>query len=171
MTTAMNELNIYSKSKDPRGRLLSNFAVTPFELDGIQIRSLEGMLQGIKFPEGDARREQAFGTAGLAAKVLGRKATWTGMVFWNGSAIEFGSDEHRALLIRGLEAKFAQCAEAREALLATGDLTLVHRLAVFARRKKTSNPSSSTKTSLPNAKYCEALMAIRSRLRSSASAV
>jgi len=65
-------------------------------------------------------------------------------------------------LIRGLEAKFTQSKDAKAALLATGDLTLVHKLGRTAGK-----PGQG---SLPNRQFCETLMRIRDRLRATAAA-
>jgi hypothetical protein len=46
--TDENQLNIRSDSPDPRGRILSNLASTPFQVGGIVFQSVESALQGIK---------------------------------------------------------------------------------------------------------------------------
>ncbi len=59
---------------DWRGVALSNLTLSPFVLDGVLLASVEGFIQGIKFPPGDARREQAFVASGWAAKKAGQGA-------------------------------------------------------------------------------------------------
>lgn len=162
MNANAQELNIHSRAKDERSKKLSNFAKCPFELDGVTLASIEGLLQGIKYQEGDPGREKTFEMSGLAAKVSGRKAPWTGMVYWKGETLQFGSEAHRALLIRGLEAKFTQCEDAKAALLATGGLTLVHKLG-----RRAGKPGQG---SLPNGRFCETLMRIRDQLRATETA-
>jgi len=49
--TEENELNIRSDSTDPRGKILSNLADTPFEIEGTIFPSVESALQGIKFKD------------------------------------------------------------------------------------------------------------------------
>src|SRR5262245_20701331 len=49
--------NISSTAADWRGLALSNFGLSPFVLDGKVFASIEGFVQGIKFPEGDPRRD------------------------------------------------------------------------------------------------------------------
>lgn len=49
----ITHINIYSKGKTVLGRLLSNFAETPFIYDGISFRSVEGCL--FYFRTGDKR--------------------------------------------------------------------------------------------------------------------
>lgn len=39
---AADHINVYSRSASPLGRMLSNFAHTPFELHGIRFESVEG---------------------------------------------------------------------------------------------------------------------------------
>ena len=63
----MQTLNIYSKSDDWRARRLSNFPADPFILDGEEMASVEGFIQGTKFPEGHPARKQAFQMEALLA--------------------------------------------------------------------------------------------------------
>ena len=144
-------LNIYSKSSDPRGRLLSNFSHHPFLIDGQKFESVEGFIQGIAFPEGDPKREAAFKAWGSAAKKFGelqeKKYVW-----WQGKEIIFGSPEEHALIEQALRAKFAQNPDVKEALIATRDFRLTHLL---------PDPEPST-TCLPAKTFCSILMKIRS---------
>ena len=52
-------LNIFSRSDEPLGRALSNFAHTPFELDGVKYASVEAFYQGLKYLDPVKRAEMA----------------------------------------------------------------------------------------------------------------
>src|SRR5690606_13289871 len=89
------------------GVALSNFMLSPFVLDGILFASIEGFIQGIKFPEGDPRREQAFVSSGWDAKRLGDTAGRSG-AYWKGERIAYGSDAHHRLIEKAIRARIAQ---------------------------------------------------------------
>ena len=44
-------INVISTSREPEVRLISNFAETPFSLDGRTYASVEGFWQGLKFAD------------------------------------------------------------------------------------------------------------------------
>lgn len=143
-------LNISSKSDDCRARRLSNFSADPFLLDGERMASAEGFIQGIKFPEGDQTRQQAFQSVGVEAKRFGKKAERK-FVWWKGQAIPYGSTEHHQLIERAIHAKFEQNEEAMIALLATDGMVLTHDLGY-------PDPPN---TSLPANTFCDILTRIR----------
>lgn len=126
--------------------LLSNFAATPFELDGARYASLEGFWQMMLFPEGpdDERarfpgiewqhtREQVARMTAFDAKSAG-DAAWENMkrmgidwVTYRGRRMDYyrtGKNEHYDLIVRATRAKVEQNPEVRRVLLATGDLVL-----------------------------------------------
>jgi hypothetical protein len=51
-------INVTSRTPEPL-RLVSNFAHTPFRLDGFGYESIEGFWQGLKFPDAADRRRLA----------------------------------------------------------------------------------------------------------------
>lgn len=122
-------LNVVFSSPDWRARLLSNFAHTPFELWGEKFASVEGFWQGLKFEEGSTEQKRVFLLWGYEAKKAGRRAPKRDTFTWRGAVYRAGSSEHHQLMRAALEAKFAQNANARRALLATAGLVLVHKLA------------------------------------------
>jgi predicted NAD-dependent protein-ADP-ribosyltransferase YbiA (DUF1768 family) len=122
-----NTLNIYSKSDDRRGRILSNFSHHPFVLEGESFESVEGFIQGIAFPEGDPRREAAFKAWGGEAKEFGKEQK-KDFVWWKGKQFVFGSKDEEVLIEKAIRAKFEQHPDAREALIATKGLVLTHIL-------------------------------------------
>ncbi|HBP22012.1 MAG TPA: hypothetical protein DEA08_30040 [Planctomycetes bacterium] len=126
--------------------LLSNFAATPFELEGTRYASLEGFWQAMKYPEGpeDPRAQHpgltwkhtraeveamtAFDahSAGVAAEE-NMKAMGIDWISYRGERLRFkGPDQarHYELILAASEAKVAQNPRVREVLLATGDLVL-----------------------------------------------
>lgn len=150
----MATLNISSKSDDWRASRLSNFSVHSFVLDGEEIASVEGFVQGIKFQEECLIRYHAFHSVGKEAKKNGASAK-NEFVWWKGQAILYGSTEHHQLIERAIRAKFEQNEDAMRALVSTGNLTLIHEL---------GSPESPN-TSLPAAIFCDILTRIRSESR------
>jgi predicted NAD-dependent protein-ADP-ribosyltransferase YbiA (DUF1768 family) len=125
---ACNEpINVTSRSKDPAVRLLSNFAPTPFELDGQPYASVESFWQGLKFAKASERRRIAALT-GPEARRAGDAQPYGPTVSYGGEDVPVGTHAHWALMERACRAKFAQNAEAQEALLATGGRPLTHRM-------------------------------------------
>jgi predicted NAD-dependent protein-ADP-ribosyltransferase YbiA (DUF1768 family) len=149
---ACNEpLNVVSFSPDPAARLISNFAATPFVLDGRDYASVEGFWQGLKFPaERDRRRVAAL--SGSQARDAGEAQPYGPTVAYDGQVVPVGAWGHWQLMERACLAKFAQHAEAREALLSTGERTLVHRVRRDSR-------------TIPGALMADIWMRIRRRLR------
>ncbi len=126
--------------------LLSNFAATPFELDGARYASLEGFWQMMLYPEGpdDPRalfpglewkhtRAQVAAMTGFEAKTAGDLA-WANMkkmginwVTYHGKRMDYyvpDKGEHYDLIVRATRAKIEQNPEVKRILLATGDLVL-----------------------------------------------
>lgn len=148
--TPVQILNIGSRSDDWRAGRLSNFSADPFTLDGVRLASVEGFIQGIKFPENDPRRKRAFQSTGRDAKRLGMEAERK-FVWWQGQVILYRSPEHQHLIEHAIRAKFEQNPEALKALLATKGATLTHDL---------GHPES-PRTSLPAKVFCDILTRIR----------
>jgi predicted NAD-dependent protein-ADP-ribosyltransferase YbiA (DUF1768 family) len=119
-------INVISTARDPAIRLLSNFAETPFELDGRTYASVEGFWQGLKFPDAAKRREVA-ALAGGKARRAGDVVPQSETFVYERRTIRAGSPEHWQLMALACWAKFSQHAEARRALLATGARPLVHK--------------------------------------------
>lgn len=142
---------IRSKSPDPAAQLISNFALTPFELDGETYRSVESFWQGLKF-EDRLERRQVAEMEGAAARGVGEKKGYGQTVRYQGEEIPVGAWRHWELMERACWAKFTQNADAREALLSTGERPLTHRL---RRDSKT----------IPGALMADIWMRIRHKLR------
>lgn len=146
----MATLNVSAKSTDWRASRLSNFSPDAFVLDDEEFASVEGFVQGTKFPEGNPLRQQAFKSVGKDAKRLCVNAE-NKFVWWKGQTIPYGSSEHHALIERAIRAKFEQNEAAMRALISTGNLTLIHEL---------GSPESPM-TSLPAKVFCDILTRVR----------
>jgi len=149
-------MNISSKGDWP-ANVISNFAATPFVLDGVACNSGEGFIQALKFPNPEMQKHIC-SLVGLGAKKAGRKAASRiriqRKVWWQGAEYEFRTDDHFALIERGLRAKFTQSDRARRALLATRDATLTHE----------TGHSDDGWTSLPAPVFIRILYKIRAEL-------
>ena len=154
MGSAEATINVSSTSTDWRGLALSNFGLSPFVFDGMLFASVEGFIQGIKFPEGDPRRNSAFASSGWDAKRLGDTADRSG-AYWGGVCVPYGSPEHHRLIERAMRARIAQSPGLQEALRSTAGATLVHKVGTGAE---------SSTTSLPASVFCRILTEIRAEL-------
>lgn len=126
--------------------LLSNFADTPFTLDGIKYGSVEGLWQAMKYPEGpnDERlkdssvvwpftRAQVAAMTAFEAKDAGKiagdnmkklKISW---ITYQGKKIEYkttGQQAHYDVIYAATVAKVNQNPSVRTVLLKTGSLNL-----------------------------------------------
>jgi predicted NAD-dependent protein-ADP-ribosyltransferase YbiA (DUF1768 family) len=142
-------LNITSRSPTPL-RLISNFAHTPFILDGSSYASIEGFWQGLKFPEDTDRRRLA-ALYGSEAKDAGFYAPASEELNYRGRKVRIGTWEHRQLMERACDAKFQQNEKAAAALRMTSKRPLVHR----------TKPDSKT---IPGVIMAEIWMRIRDQL-------
>jgi predicted NAD-dependent protein-ADP-ribosyltransferase YbiA (DUF1768 family) len=120
-------INVTSLASDPAVALIGNFAATPFFLDGEHYASVEGFWQGLKFSDHAERRRVAM-TDGAGAKQAGAAQGYGPTVEYQGREVAAGTWDHWQLMRRACEAKFTQHALAREALLATGERPLEHRV-------------------------------------------
>jgi predicted NAD-dependent protein-ADP-ribosyltransferase YbiA (DUF1768 family) len=119
-------INITSQSPPPL-RLISNFAHTPFVLDGAEFASVEGFWQGLKFPDEPDRRRLA-ALYDSAAKNAGFAAPPVDAFVYGGRSVRVGTFDHWQLMKRACLAKFEQNEAARDALLSTGTRPLVHQV-------------------------------------------
>ena len=116
-------INVTSGSPDPI-RLIANFALTPFELDGVRYACVEAFWQSLRFPPEERPRLATL--AGPVAKQESNKQPYGSHIIYGGQTIPVGTFEHWQLMRRACAAKFAQSADARAALLGTGDRPLIH---------------------------------------------
>lgn len=136
---------------------LSNFAPHAFEFDGVQVASMEGLLQAFKFDKIHMQIEVCK-NVGIVAKRRGsgRSKHWQRVqkLWWNGVEYDRHGPEYQALLDRAYDA-LATNDGFRRALLATGNATLTHSIG-------RQNPSE---TVLTRAEFCSRLTRLRAQLR------
>jgi predicted NAD-dependent protein-ADP-ribosyltransferase YbiA (DUF1768 family) len=153
-------MNISSKGPWPCN-VLSNFAATPFVIDGVQCNSAEGFIQALKFPNLEMQKHTC-SLVGIAAKKAGKSAAerirLRRKVWWHGKEFEFRSPEHFELIERALRAKFTQSDRAKRTLLATRDATLTHEV----------GQSANALTSLPATVFIRILYKIRAEVQAEA---
>ena len=145
-------LNIYSKSKDPVARALSNFAAHEFMLDGFRIGCFEAFLQSMKFREPQQQRA-VLGMNGKEAKLAGSRQPLeqTGWLYWNGCGYRRNSREYRLLLERAYDA-LLENEDFRNALISSRGKLLIHTIGRFRH------------TILTAPEFCSILMKKRRRL-------
>ena len=134
---------------------LSNFAPHPFVFRDVQVSSMEGFLQSLKFKEPDMQKHICT-LVGKKAKCTGKNKPWykTQTLWWNGNPIKRDSQEYQDLLDEAYNAMFDQNEKARKALLATGNAVLKHSI---GRRKI-------NETVLTQKEFCSRLTDIRDRI-------
>lgn len=145
----MSTVNIYSKGWQWLGRVLSNFAHTPFRLHDELIASIEGFHQGTKYEDVATQRE-IFGLCGKTAKAAGTVANQAAKAaskmangcsspdrFWLGGRMPLKSAEFSTLYRAALRAKFTTHPLAKGALLATIGCDFEHRV---PRRRRGGGP-------------------------------
>jgi predicted NAD-dependent protein-ADP-ribosyltransferase YbiA (DUF1768 family) len=147
-------INIGSRVANPQWRPISNFAHTPFVLDGRTYAGTESFWQGLKFPD-EADRRRIAPLHGCDAKKSADAAVPAPTIVYDGLEIAYGRPEHWALMRRACEAKFGQNDIAREALLSTGSRPLTHRMRHDSR-------------SIPGAIMSEIWMDVRTLIRGKA---
>ncbi len=146
-------MDISSNNSYPSNKL-TNFAAHSFVLDGIQIASMEGFLQSLKFKDIPIQNHVC-SLVGRAAKAKGRNKKWfkTQILYWQGVEYKRDSQEYQDLLDRAYEA-LSENKNFQRALKASGNSILTHSL---GKRKITD-------TVLTEQEFCSRLMKIRERL-------
>ncbi|ARN83849.1 hypothetical protein B1812_20630 [Methylocystis bryophila] len=120
-------VDIKAKAPFPAGAL-SNFAPHAFALDGIACGSMEGFLQSLKIQD-SAEQARVCRLSGAEAQSRGRQEDWnSGTLWWQGKPVDRLSDAYQKLLDRAYDALFAQAPKFRNALAATGEAPLTHRM-------------------------------------------
>jgi len=145
-------VEIRSGAGYPAGAL-SNFAPHPFVLEGLQINSMEGFLQGLKFSE-PAIQESVFLLVGKAAKSRGARKNYGNTLWFKGIPFDRHSQEYQELLDEAYITMFATNHSAQTALRASGKAVLKHSLG----RKKESE------TVLTRKEFCSRLTKIRDEI-------
>lgn len=147
-------MNIGSKNGYPASAL-SNFSPHPFVLDGVEIASMEGFLQSLKFKNPEMQKYVCT-LVGKMAKAKGREKNWwrDGYLYWKGCPIDRFGEVYQHLLDIAYEAMFKQSESFRNALRASGSATLVH----------TIGKTNTKETILTQSEFCSRLMKLKERI-------
>ena len=134
---------------------LSNFAPHPFVFDGVQVNSMEGFLQSLKFSN-PAMQEHVCTLVGKAAKFKGKKKKWyrEQTLYWKGQPIARRSEAYQVLLENAYLAMLYQSNSFRRALKATGNATLTHSMG----RSKENETVLTEKEFVNLLTYCRSLI-------------
>ena len=140
------------------GNILSNFAETPFKIDGVICSCSEAFIQSLKSPDSEEQIKLCI-LSGQEAWERGSKKTdlifSSGCVWWQGNTLTLHSKEHFQLVKRGLVAKFTQSKEAQDALIGSESAKLTHD---FGKPKR-------SRESLPIEVFCKLVTEIRKELQ------
>lgn len=130
---------------------LSNFAPHPFVLDGVEIASMEGFLQSLKFKNVDMQKYVCT-LVGKAAKYKGKDKKWwqTQTLYWQGKEYKRDSKEYQLLLNRAYNALYKN-EGFKKALEASKPSVLTHSI----------GKNDESKTVLTQSEFCGRLMKLR----------
>lgn len=145
---------IISDEKQRTINLLTIYSKSPFNLNGVNIKSIAGFILGIQYDENDSRRKKAFSSWGNGAMYKVRKINKKiAYISWQGKNIVYASPEYYALIEQAIQAKFEQNPDAMQALISAKDLKFV---SIGTEKGKKFNP-------LPSEIYCDILTRIRKK--------
>ncbi len=122
-------LDIHSKKHGLAGRL-SNFTKRSFVFDGITCRSIEGVLQSLKFKNASEQRIIC-GLWGVQAKLAGELGCdWKDeqTLWWNGQSYLRDSAEYRSFLKRLYRSVYEQDEQFRRDIKKSARYNLVHSI-------------------------------------------
>lgn len=152
-------LNVAFGEKTSAGRILSNFADTPFTLHGRQYATVESFWQGLYFPHQSVERDRIAQMSGRDAKREAEKKPPGEQIEYNDTTIVIGSSEHHLLMRQALEAKFRQNPNVLAELINTGDKIITH---VVRKKDGAIEPDSK---SIPRRIFSRMLMDLRTELK------
>jgi len=168
-------LNVGSRESNIAAQILSNFAPTPFTLDGISYASIEAFVQTLKSPNEDEQNKMRTLTGSESKKSARRFKTEIKNAYmedeneeepvgyvsnYQGIQIPFRSYDHYSLIERAIRAKFKQNPQAMESLLGNNKRDrrkITHILYDHEGKAIPENPF----TSLPAEVFTTILMRIR----------
>lgn len=131
---------------------LSNFAPHPFIFDGIEVASMEGFLQSLKFKNPEMQKYVCT-LVGRAAKFKGKDKNWyrEQKLYWQGQEFKRDSKEYQILLNKAYNALYKQNEGFRKALEASKPGILTH----------TIGKTKENETVLTQSEFCGRLMKLR----------
>lgn len=130
---------------------LSNFAPHPFVLDGVEIASMEGFLQSLKF-KNEEMQKYVCSLIGRTAKFKGKDKKWwkEQTLYWQGKEYKRDSEEYQILLNRAYNALYEN-ESFKKALEASKPAILTHSI----------GKNDESRTVLTQAEFCGRLMKLR----------
>jgi len=117
-------LNVASSSDEEIGKLMSNFAHTPFVLDGARYASVEGFYASLKFVDEQTRSKMAR-LYGVRAKGKASKSQLK-TTCYQGESFELGSAKHHELIKCAIRAKLEQHPDIAKLFVATRPRPIIH---------------------------------------------
>ena len=147
--TNIKPLNVFSLSDEEIGRLMSNFANTPFTLDGIEYASVESFYVSLLFLE-EEKKAKMRKLYGIVVKRMGKKSRLT-RTCYGGEWFDLGSETHIALIKRAIAAKLG----AHPAIASTFVATLPRPITHDCGHPEPAN------TVFPAAVFCKILTELR----------
>lgn len=146
-TNCADRIDILHNSNDKTTAALSNFAEYPFEMDGVQIKSMESFLQSLKF-KNKKKQIKICLMSGKKAKRKGQfNNVWKwngGNLYWQGKRINRFSNEYQQLLNNTYATLFDNNKDFRNALLSTINKNGVQKLFTYSIGK--DNPQDTILT-------------------------
>ncbi len=148
-------IDIHSKADYPASAL-SNFTNHSFVFNAVACRSMEGLLQSLKFQD-IATQNAVCQMDGPAAKEKGMTVDWRPFqtLWWQGQPMSRQGDDYQQFLTSVFMALYTQNEDARMALLSTGDAELIHSIGV----------QDACETVLTEREFCSRLMNVRNLLK------
>lgn len=104
---------------------MSNFAHTPFTLDGVEYASVEGFYAAILIQNNENKKAKVRTYWGIRAKHA-IPNTRPAEFEYRGELVRLGSPEHHALIKRAIHAKLEAHPTLLEAFMATAPRPLIH---------------------------------------------
>lgn len=144
-------INIHSRGAYPASEL-SNFASHSFTFNNVACRSMEGLLQSLKFKDPE-QQKNVCQMEGKAAKEYGLSVDWrkTQTLWWQGTAMARHGQAYQSFLDNAFHALYSQNADAKKALMDTGKQHIIHSIGVI-------DPAE---TVLTEKEFCDRLLKLR----------
>ncbi|MBX9656676.1 hypothetical protein K2Y11_23915 [bacterium] len=120
-------LNIWSRSEEEIGRLMSHFAHTPFVLDGVEFGSVEAYYSWLLVVDDPRKRAKIAPMWGARPKHACPKIV-PDFIEYHGIQIKTNTPEHYGLIYRANLAKMKAHPHIARAFLATHPRPIVHTL-------------------------------------------
>lgn len=132
-------VNVHSRATEAVAREMSNFADTPFVLDGRVFASVEGFYVWLKWSGLPEKQACAQTLSGHEAKRFGQ-ASRAKTAVYEGATITLGSAGHHALIKRAIRAKLEQHPDLARRFAATHPRPIIHDLG-YPEHPKTRLPA------------------------------